>query len=462
MALNFPTYDPKTTATQLATISIQDRQSMLTQQNATATATDKGLTTLKSAMSAFETVMSSLSTKKTVLATTATFSGAVGTATASATATAGSYSFYVEKLATANQAQYSGIADTTPMSEAGTMNVTVGSTTFAVDLTQADKSGDGILSVKELAGAINAASGNTSKVTASTMTIGGVPTLVMSANETGATNTVSIDASGLPAGALRTALSDPTKRKDLVTAQDAVIYLGDKATGTKMQQASNTYTAVDGVSMTFTKAQAPGEAPVTLTVASDNGGTAANLQSFVDGWNKLVNTLKTLTASGSVTDGTEPGVFHADSGITALRTRMQAMLRQEVGGVSLVHFGITGNRDGTLSLDTTRLNKMLAKSPDALDAIMGNNSLSAPSGVMGDLDKLLNVWTDSTDGQIAKRREVVADLQSSLLVRQARLDQQYESAYMRYLNQFSNLQALQSQMEGNSNIFDALLSKDDD
>jgi flagellar hook-associated protein 2 len=411
-------------------------------------------------MSAFESAMSSLSSKKTVLATSATFSSTVGTATASATATPGNYFFYVEQLATANQAQYSGIPDTTPMAEAGTISVTVGSTTFAVDLTKADTTGDGILSVKELAAAINTASGNTAKVTASTMTVGGVPTLVMTSNETGAANTVSIDASALPPGALQDGLSDPANRKDLMTARDAIVYLGDQASGTKIQQASNTYNVIDGVSMTFTKAQSAGENPVSLTVATDNSGTAANLQGFVDGWNKLIKTLQDLTAPGDTK--TAAGVLHADAGVQALQTRMQTVLRQKIDGLSLVNFGITGQRDGTLTLDTTRLNKALAANPAALDKIVGNNSLSAPSGVLGDLDKLTNQWTNATTGQIAKRRDVNSQLQESLLDRQSRLDQQYESAYVRYLNQFTALQTLQAQMNSNTSIFDALFAKKDD
>ncbi|QBE65648.1 flagellar filament capping protein FliD [Pseudoduganella lutea] len=461
MATTAPTYDPKSTATQLATISIQARQSILTTQNDVATATDKGLASLRSAMSTFENTMSSMSSKKTVVATSATFSSTVGTATAGMSATAGNYSFYVEQLATANQAQYSNISDTTPMSETGTINVNVGLTTFAVDLTQADSSGDGVLSIKELATAINSAAGNTSKVTASTMTIGGVQQLVLASSETGAANTVSLDGSGLPPGALQTSLATPGNRKDLVVAKDAIVYLGDKATGTKIQQASNTYNVIDGVSMTFTKAQSVGENPVTLTVGTDTSATTANLQGFVDGWNKLIGTLKTLTDAGSVSDGTSAGVFHADAGIQALRTRMQAVLRQASGGMSLANFGITGNRDGTLSLDAGRLTKTLAANPGALDTLMGNNTLNSPSGVLGDLDKLLGGWTDTTAGQISKRRDVNAQLQDSLLERQATLDKQYETAYVRYLNQFTTLQTLQAQMDSTTSMFDAMFSKDD-
>jgi flagellar hook-associated protein 2 len=456
MAISSPTYDPKSTATQLATASIQERQTLLTNQNSIATQTDQALATLKSAMSAFEGTMSSLSTKKSVLATSAVFSSTVGTASATAEAAAGTYNFFVKQIATANQAQYSGLPASMPMSEAGTITVKVGATTFDVDLTKADTSGDTELSVKELAAAINAAADNGSKVTASTVSVGGVPTLVMTAADTGEANVISIDTTGLAAGGLKAALDDTaTNRKDLVEAKDALVYLGKDVNGTEMKQASNTYNVIDGVSITFNKESTEA---VSLTVATDNSGTAANLQSFVDGWNKLVTALKTLTASGDATSGTEAGVFHADAGVKALQARMQSVLRQQAGGLSLVNFGITGLRDGTLTLDTTRLNKTLATSPAALDQLMGSNSITTPSGVMGQLDKLTNAWTDTTDGQIGKRRDVNSQLQSSLLARQERLDKQYETAYVRYLNQFSTLQTLQAQMESNTSIFDALFS----
>ncbi|AVR97333.1 flagellar filament capping protein FliD [Pseudoduganella armeniaca] len=456
MATTAPTYDPKNTATQLATAYIADRQQILTTQNTSATSTEKALSSLNSALNTFESVMSGLSLKKSVLATSATFSSPVGTASASTSAAPGNYFFYVEQLATANQAAYDNLSDTTPIAEAGTITVSVGSSSFPVDLATADKSGDGILSVKELAAAINIASGNTAKVTASTMTVNGVQQLVLTGSETGAANTVSIDASALPAGALKDALDLPGNRKDLIAAQDAIVWLGEQGTGTPLQQASNTYNIVDGVSMTFTKAQAPLEKPVSLTVGTDSSGTQANLQGFVDGWNALVKTLQGLTDSGDAVKGQSAGAFSSDAGVQALRTRMQAALRQEVGGVSLVNYGITAQRDGTLSLNTTRLTKALAANPTGLDAIMGSSSLTTPSGVMGSLDKLMDQWTDTSTGQISKRRDNNTKLQSSILDRQARLDKQYESAYVRYLNQFTKLQTLQAQMGSNTSIFDAL------
>jgi flagellar hook-associated protein 2 len=198
-------------------------------------------------------------------------------------------------------------------------------------------------------------------------------------------------------------------------------------------------------------------------VGQDSSGTTANVQSFVDGWNKLVNVLATLTSHGDSTDSSStPGTFASDSGVTALQTRMQAILRQQLGGTSLVSFGITAQRDGTLTLNSTRLAKQLTLDPTGLDTLMGKASLTTPSGVMGDLDKLMTQWTNSTGGQIATRRENNTKLQTTLTTKQERITDNYNSAYDRYLKQFTALQTLQTQMNGNSSLFDALFGTNSD
>jgi len=140
---------------------------------------------------------------------------------------------------------------------------------------------------------------------------------------------------------------------------------------------------------------------------------------------------------------------------------MQALLRTSVGGANLVTYGITAQRDGTLALDKTRMDKALATNPTGLDAILGKVSTTAPSGVLGNLDNLLNGWTKAGTGQLASRRDANSRLQSQLQVRQAVLETQYDNAYKRYLGQFTQLQSLQSQMNGTTSMFDAMFSKSD-
>ncbi|UGQ48965.1 flagellar filament capping protein FliD [Massilia endophytica] len=450
-----PTYDPKTTATQLATLLVQDRQAQITAQTQLANATNKALTDLNSALSTFQSAMSAMTSRKSVVANTAALSGDAGTATADATAVAGTYNFYVEQLATAGQVAYNGMGDATA---AGAGNMTIylaNGDSFVVDLDSADKDGDTLLSPKEIAAAINTAADNKSMITASTMTINGTTSLVLSSVESGTDKAfASIDLSNL-SGELQGAL-DPSAQQQLVAPQDAIMWVGAQGTGTQITQGSNTFATVDGVKMTFTKAGVD----TVLTVANDKSGTAANVQGFVDAWNKMVGVIKTITDHGDPAANKAAAVFSGDAGINALLGRMQTLLRKTIGTQSLVTFGITAQRDGTLALNSSRLEKAMATSPGGLDTLFGNNSLSSPSGVLGDLDGLIKTWTNSVDGQIGVRKDGNERVQKTLSQRQERLNFQYDTAYARYLDQFTRLQTLQNQMNSNTSIFDALFSKD--
>ncbi len=456
-----PTYDPKSTATQLAQMYVQGRQQMLDIQTQNATAIGSALTKLSSAMSAFRSTITSMSTASSVLANKATFSTDVGTATATASATAGNYQFYVEQLATAGQVSFNGVSDA-PTAAAGNLVVTLADgSNFTVTLANGDANLDGQLTAKEIAAAINQEATNNSRVTASTMTVNGQTRLVLTSAQTGLDEgVVGVDTSGIGDATLAAEL-DAANMTVLQTGQDAIVWIGAQGgdPANKLEQASNTFTVVDGVSMTFTKAQGAGDSPVTLAVARDSSGTAANVQAFVDGWNKLLATLGDLTAAGDPASGKAAGIYAADAGVAALKTRMQALLRTAVGGVSLANYGVTAQRDGTLALDKTRLEKALTANPTGLDAVFGKASLAAPTGVLGGLDTLLNSWTKAGTGQLASRTDANSRLQAQLATRQAVLQTQYDNAYKRYLAQFTQLQSLQSQMNGTTSMFDAMFSK---
>ncbi len=452
-------YDPVTTATSLATSYTAGQQTLLTAQTKTAADTVSALASLKSAMSGFQSSLSALTTRKSFLTQAATFSNsAIGSASATANASAGSYSFFVEKLAAASQVSYAGLS-ATPAAGAGSLDITqAGGASFSVALSGADADGDGNLTPKEIAVAINKAPNNLSKVTASIVTIGGVSQLVLSAAETGAAGKLTLDATNVANATLKSALTDPGNYKEVVQAQDAVVWLGAQTSGTKIEQASNTFTVIDDVKLSFTKAMAPGDTPVTVTVATDTATTNANVQAFVDGYNKLKVVLDGLTAAGNPGKKVAAGAFAHDSGVGVLASRMLSTIRQSVGGLTLANFGITAQRDGTLALDTAKLSAALTRNPDGLDKIMGSSALGAQTGVAGALDKYLALWSNSTNGQITQRQTSVTKQQTALETRQTALDSQYNSAYQRYLVQFTQLQNLQSQMASNTSLFDAMFS----
>ncbi len=455
-SITSPVYDPTSTAAALAEKYTSARQQILNSQTKLAAATQKGLLDLGSAMSEFQTALSSLTgLNKTLFAQSATFSDTtLGSATASASAAPGSYSFFIKQIATAGQVAYSGLTDDAGVG--GTLGISMGGApAFTVNLASADTDANGTLSTRELAAAINGASGNASLVTAAVVTTGSTSELVLTAKNTGANTAITIDTSAVTgASSLAAANADATRKRVLVTAQDAELRVGSE-TGTAIVQASNTFTAVDGVSMTFTKAQATGAAPFTLTVGADSGKTTANVQAFVDAYNKLKAAVDKLVDPGDPSKGEAGGVFAHDGGVRAMRDRLVALMRP-ISGDSLAAYGIIATKGGGLELRADRLAKQLATDPHGLDALIGKASASAPTGIAGALDTYLKGWNNVTNGQITKRKEATTNLQEGLTDRQATLDKQYDAAYQRYLRQFTQLQTLQSRMSSNVSMFDAL------
>jgi flagellar hook-associated protein 2 len=451
-----PTYDPTSTATALAQKYTSSLQEILTAQTQQANAVDKGLADLESALLAYQGSLESLTgLNKTMLAIGAGFSDtSVGSASASASAMPGTYNFFVEQIATASQVSYGGLADST--ASGGTLGIQLGgSTAFTVNLATADADANGTLTTRELAAAINGNAANTSLVSAAVVTVNGVDQMILSAKNTGASSAVTLDTSAVADATLKGALSNAANIQQMVVAKDAIAWLGAQTTGTKIQQASNTFTNIAGVKMTFTHAQASGAAPVTLTVGNDSGATTANVQAFVDAYNKLKSAIDAMVDAGDPSKGQAGGVFSGDGAVRVLREHLVSLMRP-AGSTSLAAYGIIAARDGTLSLKADRLTRQLAADPTGLDTLIGSASTSAPSGIAGSLDTFLKGWSDMSGGQVKKRQDVNGNLHKALADRQAQLDGQYNAAYQRYLLQFTQLQALQSQMASNSSMFDAL------
>jgi flagellar hook-associated protein 2 len=440
---------PSTMATQLASAYTMAAQNQLTTQTRSAQASSTALTKLQSALSAFTTALSGLSTGKNMVQNSATFSASgVATATASAAAQPGTFSLFVERVATTHQVAFEDLP-AVPVSLGGPLVVKLDDgSDFTVNLTSADQDADGTISQAEIARAINGAADNQGKVSATTLTVGGQTQLVLTAGQSGEASRITLDTSGLPASALKTALGTS---KELVAAQDAVVWLGAQGTGVRMQQASNTVTAIAGVSVTLTRAQQAGDAPATLVVASDASATSANVKKFVDAYNTLEKALDDLTANGS--ESTARAAFASDAGVRSLRNRLTGILRQDFGGLRLADLGVSADRNGSLSLNETRLNKTLAAKPEALEQVFGAMGLTTSSGALGAFQGIVKTWTDSATGQIKQRQESVQSQQKSIAARQTRLDNQYTQAYNRYLAQFTQLQNLQSRMSDTAGLF---------
>lgn len=350
--------------------------------------------TVKNAVSTFQGAMSSLASAsgfQTISA--ASGDSSVFSATASSTSTAGSYSIEVTKLAQAQKLATSGQISTTAAIGSGTLTFDFGSITGgtfdAVTGKYAGASfannGSGSKSItidasnNSLQGIRDAINAAKMGVTATIVNDGsGTPyRLALSSNSMGSSNSMKISVAG--DAALSNLLAhDPAATQNLAetsTAQNAQL----KVDGISISKASNTISdVISGVTLNLKKIST---SAVSLDVASDSNGVTKSVQSFVDAYNTLNKTLNSALASG-VVGSTAP--LHGDSMVRSLQSQIQGIMRTTLSSNgssvnSLSHIGVSFVKDGSLSLDTTKLNAAVSANPKSVAGIFAATGSSTDS-----------------------------------------------------------------------------------
>ncbi|SDH84234.1 flagellar filament capping protein FliD [Pseudomonas panipatensis] len=421
-------------ATQLAKYDIQSAQTRATRNQTSYNTQLSAVTQLKTALTTFTSAVDALkgstSSASNMLVNSATFStDGYATASVGPTAVSGSYQFFVQQLAAKDQVALQGLSDSNMGS--GSLTIGQGSSSFSIDMS-------GISSLSGLATAINGASDN-SGVTATLVRSNGAVNLVLTSNDTGAAKAISLSSSN---AAVQTAIDG---RKQLSTAQDAIVYLGGQG-GMQLRNASNTYDGViDGVSLTFTKANSAGDAPLTLDIGQDKSATTKKLQSFLDAYNTLMGTIGSLTTSG--TSASTRGPLAGDSSVQAIKSAVNGLIRQSFGGVNLIGYGVSADTSGKLTLDSTQFDNALAKNPDGFEQLF-----TGKGNLIDSLDSTLKVYTAST-GLLTSRVNSLNDKLSSVSDELDNLQTRYDSSYNRYLKQYTNLMQVMNSMDQTSSMF---------
>ncbi|VXC27549.1 Lateral flagellar hook-associated protein 2 [Pseudomonas sp. 8AS] len=433
----------KNMASQLANYQVQGAWTRAQNSEKAYQSQLKAVGTLDSALKSFRSAVTGLrSGGSSMLINSATFSQTgYASATVSASAAPGNYQFFVEQLASSHQLGFSGLAS---VPASGILKFQQGSDAaraFEVDLAGvSDADGDGTVSLSELASAINAApdnTGMTASVVRSTDANGDpLYTLLLSSNESGAANAITVtDGAGFLGAAT-----------ELSAAKDARVRLGGE-TGMLLTNSSNTFSnMIDGVSLTFTKAHAPGETPLSLTVGQDKTATEAKMKSFIDAFNTLMSTFDSLTASGG--KDSERGSLAGDSSIRSVESMLNQVVRTAFGGKSLIDFGVAADRNGKLALNAERFAKALAADPAGLDKLF-----SEKDNLIDSIDKNIAVYTGSVNGVMKNRKEFINAQIGRVQDQYEALDRQYEIYYGRYLRQYTNMMEIMSSMQQTQGMF---------
>ena len=432
--------DIKSLVTQLVAADRAPMDSRIARQTQSVATQLSAMGALKGALSGFQSALTPLATGANFQAMLAASADeTVFTASAAGGAVAGSYGIEVRQLAQPEQLLSKPFAGgATTVVGNGTLHITVGSAGFDVAIAStANKLAD----VRD---AINGASGNTGARATLVYGVGGAQ-LVLTSAQTGAVNTIRVSSSGGDGG-LAQLNYDGTAGGNYTEAQkpqDAIAVIS----GVETHSASNVLDkAIDGVTLNL-KAAKLGTV-VGLSVSNDQSTVIANVQKLVTAYNTMQGQLHALGSYDAAAKKGGPllGDFLLDSAefqLTRGMTDQVAGLGN--GSSSLAAVGITTNADGSMSVDSTKLQAALTSDSGSVARMF-----SGANGVATRLGTVLSNML-SSGGAIAARDTNLTTSQKDIIDQTARLDAQMVLVQQRYLAQFNALDALMSQLQSTSN-----------
>jgi flagellar hook-associated protein 2 len=192
-----------------------------------------------------------------------------------------------------------------------------------------------------------------------------------------------------------------------------------------------------------------------MDIERDNTAIQGAAQKFVDAYNSLASTIKTLGKYDPTTS--TGGPLLGDAMLRNIETKVRSLISAPVSGVggnynTLASLGILTQADGTLKLDSDKFNKALAASPGAVTGIFASNN-----GVAVKLADLMASETAAT-GELTVRSSNITDSLQGLKDDQDALNARMQVVQDRYYKQFNALDTLLAQLKTTSTSLDSWLS----
>ncbi|CAE6951829.1 flagellar filament capping protein FliD [Vibrio alginolyticus] len=440
--------DPITMATQLATYDVQPFQARYSTQTQQYQSQLKALKEVESALRDFRTAVSEMnsSTSSIIKNSATTSEEGFFSASADATALSGSYQIFVEQVATAHQVSASlpaTLDSTTEIPLTGTMEFTVNGETMTLDLSTVDSDGDGVATMADLAKAINNDPNNPG-VNATLVRSNGQTHFMLSSEETGVANSISVTTSGTGQAWFEDGFNT---LNEITTPQDAIIWLGAKDTGLKLTESSNTFSnVIDGVDITVTKAQSATDAALTMDIGADEEATKEQVNKFIDAYNSLMSTIDKYSEVDSESQ-TRP-VLASDPTLRSIESQLKSMIRSDFGGLRLADAGIEINRDGTMKLDAEKFEEAQLNNSTALEEMFNGDG-----NLLDSIDSLMEPYLQFSSGLFKSRKDAIQQNIDRIDDKQVALDRKYDMAYDRYLRQFTQMNTIMRQMNQTMSMF---------
>ena len=432
--------------TALVTAQKTPKQTQITNAKTEATTTLSAVSSLKSALSTFQTAMTDLNVAKSFSGLTATSSDDDKmTATVGTGAADGTYSLNVTQLATASKVATKYIDSGATFSTGGTLTLTQGTSTLGTVKVAA---GASLSTIRDSINTQMKASG----ITANIITDSTGQRLVLSSSTTGEGTDISMTTSSgltdlaIDGSSLTGSVASATTGGYVTApAQDAELTID----GLSITSASNTVTgAISGVEFTILTAEKS-----TLTVGTNTDGLKSSIQSFVDSYNTLMSSIKSLTSVTSSTDDdgnatTTGAALTSDSSVRNIVNGLRNQLvssSTDGGTITLLsQLGVSTQTDGTLKIDDDKLETALTTNAASVEGFF-----TGDGGLISRMSSSMDLYV-KTDGLLDQRVDSLNDTLSDLAIQQTTLDTRMDKYQTTMYAKYNAMDTLVAQLNATS------------
>lgn len=339
----------------------------------------------------------------------------------------GEYKIHVDQLASSHQYSVDFASETDPVPTSGNITLGVGGDTFNIDMSTLPAGA----TLLELRDAINEDPNNTG-VQASVVRAADGVKLILSSEESGAANTLSMTTDGDPALAGIQAAFDA--KTEISAAQDARIFMGEN-NSIELTSSTNTFdNAIDGLTIDVEKVHTDPTEQLIFEVGQDPEATEERLTEFVDKFNEVMSAI----------DKSRGDRLGGD-----ISTRMISnQLKKEIADFNVGQFGIELTQGGKLEIDSTKLKEFLENDPDGLTTIFGGDT-----GLLKTLEGRIDTYVGDKEDMLPSAKQSIESSREKLQDRMDRFDDQMEQKLNRYIQQFSAMQSTIMKMEQSMGLF---------
>jgi len=448
--------DVQSLVSQLMTVADQPLNNMQSQLQSYDSEIS-GYGTISSDLTSLQSSLTNLTTGQFIQSYQATSSNTdVMSATATSSADPGTYNVTVSSLASPQNVALTGQSSETDSlgNTADTLDFAFGSgTTSSVSI-------PANASLQDISNAINAAGIG---VSASVVTADSSSTpyrLVLTGTSVGSGNSFSTslasDTNGTvtntPLSFLEFNASDAVNSSGTITdsrlteqAQNANLTVNGLAMTSDTNSVTN---AINGLTMSLTQTGS-----TTVTVATNTSAIDTQVQSFVTAYNQLVNDSNSAYNTG--------GALAGDYTMITMQNMFNSLLDSPISGANgttepayLAQVGVTVQKNGTLSLNTTALNNAIANNPQQVANVFGNskgdgfaqrfnstvNSMLGPNGLITSSQNTLTSEVNDQNNEITEEQSRLSTLQSS------------------YLSEYTSLNSALAEMEQTSSRVSSMIA----